>query len=255
MGERRERVLAAALSSHAAGQLEAPSRADPARGAVPAALVGDEAREVLVQLAPRRPRADRAPGRRDRARRLGGACPRRRAAPRGRRVPGNRRAARPPAGSAAARRRAAPAEVLEDGPDGRSELDLDDARPNDGRAERDELGAGARPRAATGEGRSPRTTIQGTAHRVSTLLTAVGRRPRPSCAGYGGRTWAPPRAPSSDAISAVSSPATYDPAPTATSTSKSIPDPWTSRPRCPCARASATAARRASRAAGYSERT
>ena len=125
------------------------------------------------------------------------------------------------------------AEVLEDRPDRHAELDLDDARPGDGCAQRDELRAGARARAAAREGRSPRATIQGTAHRVSTLLTAVGRRPRPSSAGYGGRTWAPPRAPSSDAISAVSSPATYDPAPTATSTSKSIPEPWTSRPRCP----------------------
>ena len=81
----------------------------------------------------------------------------------------------------------------------------------------------------------------GTEQIVSTLLTTVGRLRKPRSVGNGGRVETSPRSPSIEWISEVSSPATYEPAPSKTSISKSRPLPWTSSPRCPASRASAIA--------------
>jgi hypothetical protein len=53
---------------------------------------------------------------------------------------------------------------------------------------------------------TPLRTIQGTVAIVSTLLTVVGARYRPSTAGKGGRSLGCPRCPSSEDSRAVSSP-------------------------------------------------
>lgn len=106
-----------------------------------------------------------------------------------------------------------------------------------------------------GTGLPPRDTIQETAAKVSTLLTTVGASHSPRWVGYGGRGRAHPRSPSKLAIRAVSSPATYDPAPSTTSMSKAVPVPWTDGPKCPSAYARATASRILISAHGYSERT
>src|SRR5436190_16339701 len=81
----------------------------------------------------------------------------------------------------------------------------------------------------------PLETMSGTLQRVSTLLTAVGLPYTPTTAGNGGllRGWA--RLPSSDSSSAVSSPASYAPAPRWTKTSQSNPEPRMFRPRYPFA--------------------
>src|SRR5580698_3137210 len=64
-----------------------------------------------------------------------------------------------------------------------------------------------------------------TLYQVSTLLMLLGLPHRPFCAGKGGRGRGRPASPSSDAISAVSSPHTNAPAPSTRSTSKLNPRP------------------------------
>ena len=68
---------------------------------------------------------------------------------------------------------------------------------------------------------------------VSTLWTTVGLPCQPRSAGNGGRADTVPRKPWSDASSAVSSPTTYEPAPSSISTSNENPLPWMSSPRSP----------------------
>ena len=89
---------------------------------------------------------------------------------------------------------------------------------------------------------------------VSVLLTTVGIPYSPRSAGNGGRADTVPRSPSRHASSAVSSPTTYEPAPSSTVTSKSKPLPAMSRPRCPSRRAASTARSSAGFERGYSER-
>src|SRR3972149_4474826 len=60
---------------------------------------------------------------------------------------------------------------------------------------------------------APRSMITGTFAIVSTLLMVVGQPHRPYCAGTGGLTRGYPRSPSSEFISADSSPQIYAPAP------------------------------------------
>src|SRR5436305_710575 len=62
----------------------------------------------------------------------------------------------------------------------------------------------------------PLLMITGTLAQVFTLLMTVGLPQRPFCTGYGGRGCGSPTLPSMDAISAVSSPQTKAPAPSAT---------------------------------------
>src|SRR5919205_4409768 len=87
----------------------------------------------------------------------------------------------------------------------------------------------------------PFWTISGTLQSVSTLLTAVGLPYRPTTAGNGGLLRGCARLPSSDSSSAVSSPASYAPAPRCTNTSQSNPDPKMFFPRNPFAYASSIA--------------
>ena len=73
---------------------------------------------------------------------------------------------------------------------------------------------------------APLPMIHGTLDSVSTLLTIVGCMYRPLAAGKnGGLRRGMPRLPSSDSMSAVSSPTMYAPAPQCrtTSTEKSVP--------------------------------
>ena len=77
------------------------------------------------------------------------------------------------------------------------------------------------------------------------MWTTVGLPWKPRSAGNGGRAETVPRNPWTDASSAVSSPTTYDPAPSTISISKS---PSSARER-------STAARRIGVESGYSERT
>ena len=79
----------------------------------------------------------------------------------------------------------------------------------------------------------PLETIGATLYQVSTLLMLVGLPYRPFWAGNGGRDRGRPDWPSSDAISAVSSPHTKAPAPSTSSMSKSKPRPSTFSPRTP----------------------
>ena len=72
----------------------------------------------------------------------------------------------------------------------------------------------------------PFSTMGAMLYQVSTLLMLVGLPQRPFCAGNGGRGRGRPAQPSSDAISAVSSPQTNAPAPSTISMSK-----WKPRPR------------------------
>src|SRR5580765_4497814 len=72
---------------------------------------------------------------------------------------------------------------------------------------------------------APLDTMSGTLHSVSTLLTAVGFPYNPTSAGNGGLLRGCARLPSSDSSSAVSSPASYAPAPRCTNTSQSNPEP------------------------------
>ena len=69
--------------------------------------------------------------------------------------------------------------------------------------------AGAERRVGLGAVRAMNGTLQS----VSTLFTTVGRPRQPRSAGNGGRAETVPRRPSSEASSAVSSPTTYEPAP------------------------------------------
>src|SRR3954468_4889899 len=71
----------------------------------------------------------------------------------------------------------------------------------------------------------PFTTMLGTLQSVSTLLTAVGQPYRPTTAGNGGLSHGCARLPSSDSMSAVSSPASYAPAPRWMTMSQSKPEP------------------------------
>src|ERR671912_205057 len=79
----------------------------------------------------------------------------------------------------------------------------------------------------------PFTMMLGTLQSVSTLFTAVGQPYSPTTAGNGGfrRGWA--RLPSRDSIRAVSSPASYAPAPRCTNTSQLNPVPRMFFPRYP----------------------
>ena len=95
----------------------------------------------------------------------------------------------------------------------RAELDLVRAGPGEALAERDELRPGSAGVPAARRPRHRRPTIHGTAASVSTLLTAVGRPSSPCSVGYGGRARRATAQPSSEWISEVSSPATYEPAP------------------------------------------
>src|ERR671913_1516117 len=72
---------------------------------------------------------------------------------------------------------------------------------------------------------APFVKTSGTLHNVSTLFTAVGHFHAPSTAGNGGLNLGCARLPSSDSSSAVSSPASYAPAPRWTYTSQSNPAP------------------------------
>src|SRR5579864_4580611 len=67
---------------------------------------------------------------------------------------------------------------------------------------------------------APLRIIDGTLAKVSTLLIRVGQSHKPLSAGNGGRGRGVPRLPSTDAISAVSSPQTKAPAPMRISTWK-----------------------------------
>src|SRR5688572_22051125 len=87
----------------------------------------------------------------------------------------------------------------------------------------------------------PLTRIGGTAASVSTLLIVVGMPKRPEAAGNGGLMRGLPRFPSSEFISAVSSPQIYAPAPLCTHTSTRLPDPIAFLPMMPALRASSHA--------------
>src|SRR5690349_8461437 len=80
---------------------------------------------------------------------------------------------------------------------------------------------------------APFTRIGGTAARVSTLLIVVGWANTPETAGNGGLIRGLPRLPSSEFISAVSSPQMYAPAPRWTQTLTVLPDPIAFLPRMP----------------------
>src|SRR5262249_39646730 len=80
---------------------------------------------------------------------------------------------------------------------------------------------------------APLATMIGTLQSVSTLLTAVGLPYSPTTAGNGGLLRGCARLPSNDSSSAVSSPASYAPAPRCTYTSQSKPDPRMFLPRKP----------------------
>ena len=100
----------------------------------------------------------------------------------------------------------------------------------------------------------PFPMIHGTLHRVSTLFTSVGRPNAPTTAGNGGFSRGHPRFPSRELIVEVSSPQMYAPAPRCSVTSRSNPDPRTSFPRKPAARASPTASSRIRVSRAYSPR-
>ena len=79
----------------------------------------------------------------------------------------------------------------------------------------------------------PLETIGAMLYQVSTLLMFVGLPYRPFWAGNGGRDRGRPEWPSSDAMSAVSSPHTKAPAPSTSWMSKLKPRPSTLSPRTP----------------------
>ena len=101
----------------------------------------------------------------------------------------------------------------------------------------------------------PRSAMKGMLQSVSTLWTTVGLPCQPRSAGNGGRADTVPRKPWSDASSAVSSPTTYEPAPSSTYTSNAKSLPWMPSPRWPSARARSIASLRTGSERGYSERT
>jgi hypothetical protein len=80
---------------------------------------------------------------------------------------------------------------------------------------------------------APLVTIGAMLYQVSTLLMLVGLPYRPFWAGNGGRVRGRPEWPSSEAISAVSSPHTKAPAPSTISISNAKPRPSTFSPRKP----------------------
>src|SRR2546428_10544860 len=80
---------------------------------------------------------------------------------------------------------------------------------------------------------APPRIMCGTLAKVSALLITVGPPQRPTTAGNGGRIRGMPRLPSSDSISADSSPTSYAPAPPCQYTSKSRPLPKMFLPRKP----------------------
>ena len=69
------------------------------------------------------------------------------------------------------------------------------------------------------------------------LLTFEGMSKTPRWAGKGGRILGIPRSPSTEAISPVSSPHTYEPAPRVISSSKAKSVPSTDSPSRPSSRA------------------
>ena len=101
---------------------------------------------------------------------------------------------------------------------------------------------------------APRAMIDGTLAMVSTLFTTVGAPKRPSRAGIGGLARTMPRLPSMLSNIAVSSPHTYEPAPTRTSTSKVSIESRMRSPSHPSSRAMSIARCMVSIASGYSER-
>src|SRR5579862_4335369 len=80
---------------------------------------------------------------------------------------------------------------------------------------------------------APRFRMCGTATSVSTLLIVVGFANTPDTAGKGGLMRGLPRLPSSEFMSAVSSPQIYAPAPTCTHTFTVLPLPIAFLPRMP----------------------
>ena len=95
----------------------------------------------------------------------------------------------------------------------------------------EDLGAGALAAAGFREPRGTQAMMGATLYQVSTLLMLVGYPHRPFCAGNGGRGRGRPAWPSSEAISAVSSPQTKAPAPSTISILKLKPRPRMSSPR------------------------
>ena len=100
----------------------------------------------------------------------------------------------------------------------------------------------------------PFTIIQATLAYVSTLLIFVGFCQYPFCAGKGGFSLGIPLSPSSEAISAVSSPQTNAPAPALILISKSYPDSKMFLPRKPFSLACSIAISSRLIASGYSAR-
>src|SRR5690242_7084343 len=82
---------------------------------------------------------------------------------------------------------------------------------------------------------APLLSMCGTAARVSTLLIVVGWPNTPATAGKGGLIRGLPRRPSSEFMSAVSSPQIYAPAPLCTCTSMRLPVPIAFLPMIPAA--------------------
>ena len=82
---------------------------------------------------------------------------------------------------------------------------------------------------------APLFRMCGTAASVSTLLIVVGWANTPDTAGNGGLMRGLPRLPSSEFISAVSSPQMYAPAPRWTQTLTVLPVPIAFLPRMPAA--------------------
>src|ERR1700759_3074141 len=89
---------------------------------------------------------------------------------------------------------------------------------------------------------APLVRMCGTAASVSTLLIVVGLANTPLTAGNGGLMRGLPRLPSSQFMSAVSSPQMYAPAPRCTQTLTVLPVPIAFLPRMPAAYASLMAA-------------
>src|SRR3954469_7444123 len=85
---------------------------------------------------------------------------------------------------------------------------------------------------------APLLRMCGTATSVSTLLMVVGCANTPATAGNGGLMRGLPRRPSSEFMSAVSSPQMYAPAPRCTQTLTVLPVPIAFLPRMPAAYAS-----------------
>ena len=102
---------------------------------------------------------------------------------------------------------------------------------------------------------APWAMIHPTLARVSTLLMQVGLPQSPEVVGKGGLGRGMPRLPSTEVISAVSSPQTNAPAPSRMCTVNENSEPSSFSPRYPAAVASLIALRRRLTASGYSART